>query len=104
MALGQTILKFVDADQLPQLNFEFENQDLAAFTTIELRIRKQDGTQFTKNAIIDDAPNGLFHFEWAVGELSAGAHEAEVVFTDIGGLPETFPDDKPILLIVRDQV
>ena len=98
------VINFVANDLLPDLSFEFKDTDISSFLSITLRVRKASGELILKAAVIDDAANGLFHFEWAVDELTVGTHTAEVRFIDASSKPETFPEKTPLTLIVRDQV
>lgn len=102
--MSQVVLYYVDTDELPLLTFEYEDQDLADFASIVLRVRRPDGRLVEIAATIDDAPSGMFHFEFAEGDLQAGNHEAEVRFVDLSGKSETMPADAPIAIIVRGEV
>lgn len=102
--MSQIVIHYVDTDELPILSFEYEDQDLSVFASIVLRIRRPDGRLIEKAAVIDDAPGGLFHFEFAVGDLIFGHNRAEVRFTDLSGKSETFPAEAPIAIIVRGEV
>lgn len=107
MASKLVVLNFVEGDRLPDVDFEFTGTDVsipAQFASITLRVRRVDGTKLAKAAVIDDGPNGLFHFEWAVGDLTEGQHKAEVVFVDGASKAETFPGDEPLVLDVRGQI
>lgn len=101
---NQPIMRFVEGDQEPDSIFMFEDTDLSAFSTIELRIRRNDCDLLVKTAIVDDAENGVFHFAWGAGDLIEGRHEADLVFVDLAGKEETWSDREPILLIVRGRV
>ncbi len=109
MSAQIVIIPFVEADQLPNLDFTFSDEvtgpiDLNLFDSIVVRVRKQDGQLLLPTVVIDDAINGIFHAEWGIGELTAGSHEAEVVFTDLDLKPETFPVEHPLILRIREKV
>ena len=107
MASKLVVLNFVDSDRLPDVDFELENVDVSVpskFISITLRVRKEGGTTLSKPAVIDDGPNGLFHFEWDPGDLSKGQHRAEVTFVDLNNKAETFPADEPLVFDVRGRV
>lgn len=112
MSQGTAAFTLVEKDLKPNfdvvLQEELENGtiqpvDLTSFTDIVLRVRRQDGSRFERDAVIDDAAEGEFHFEWQAGDLVPGLHEAEITFTDAIG-DETFPDDKPMQLVIRERV
>jgi hypothetical protein len=42
-----------------------------------------------KDAVITDAPNGAFQFEWAAGDLQPGRFAASIEITDSSGYVET---------------
>ena len=105
-------IRLVDKDLKPQFNVTLEQEDedgvisavdLDSFSAITLRMRKEDGTRFERDAVIDDAEAGEFHFVWESDDLTTGTHKAEITFTDNIG-DETFPDDEPIQLIIRERV
>lgn len=95
---------YVEDDELPNITLEFEGVDLGVFTSIVMNVRRPDGRLIVKTAVIDDAPNGLLHFEWAVGDLIEGLQTADIVFTESSGKSETFPDDQPLEINVRPKV
>lgn len=107
-----TKINLVDKDLKPQFNVTLEQEntdgtiepvDLNNFSLITLRVRKENGYRFERSAVIDDAENGEFHFVWLEGDLTPGIHNAEITFSDATG-DETFPDDQPMQLIIRERV
>ncbi len=103
MAVPQVL--YVESDMLPDLSFEFEGINLSIYTSITLRVRREDGTLLTRLATIDDAAGGLGHFAFAAGEITPGNHEAEIrTIRASDSKAETYPDDQPIQFIVREQV
>jgi hypothetical protein len=78
----KAILRFHEGDLLPFLYFEWENSGSIVGYTFKLHVRRQDGTHFTRDAVIDDdgtvSNTGAFHFEWQPGDLMRGRHSAEV--------------------------
>jgi len=98
------VFRYVDTDEKPDLGAELEGEDISQFASITLRVRLSSGKLLTKAAIVDDSPNGLFHFEFDTGDLIAGIHKAEVVFAFPDGKTETVPDEQPIDIIVRKAV
>lgn len=92
----------VELDRKPFLNLEYDG-DITDLTIL-LRVRRQNNTLIEIPATVDDAENGLFHFEWGDGDLTVGTHLADVVFTDGDELPFTLPDEGPIRLVVRKKV
>lgn len=106
---------FVEADLLPDFPvlFEVEDEDgvvtgpldLTGFTTIELRMRREDGILVVRPITIDDGPNGLGHFEWVAGDLARGEHEAEIrMVRTSDAKPETIPDEQPMIFSIRKPV
>lgn len=107
------IMTLVELDRLPVFSMELTADDddgtavpvdVSVYDAIVLRMRRPDGTLIEIDAVIDDAPNGIFHFPWAADDLQAGVSDLEIVFTDADGLDETFPPDAPIKGIVRERV
>jgi hypothetical protein len=94
----------VSQDELGRIDLEFENTDLATYSTITLRLRREDGVLIQQPAVVDDAPGGLCHFDWSAGDLNEGVHEMEFRFVTLGGKPETFPKKAPLRLQVRGQI
>ncbi len=56
--------------------------------TIELDIVRPDGSLLTKEATIDVAADGTFHFEWEAGDLQVGMNQ-------LCAIRDIFGDDKP---------
>jgi hypothetical protein len=100
----QPVYNVVEGDDFPQIHIEIEGVDLALFASIQLHVRRPGGTKFVRDAVIDDGPNGKFHFEWEQGDLIAGRHEADVIFTDLAGLESAYPQKQPILIEARSRV
>lgn len=95
---------YVATDRKPDLSFEFDGVDLSSFTAIQFLLRQQAGLLVTRDAVVDDAANGLFHIEWADGDLPLGTHEGEVLFVHAAGVEETWPADRPLRIVVRQRV
>ncbi len=103
------VIFLVEADLLPLFNVTYVDDagapiDVSPFTDIVLRVRRPDETAFERTAVIDDAVNGLFHFEWAAGDLVEGDSKAEIRFEDGTAKPETVPSDSPLVLRIRERV
>lgn len=105
MASRNILFKLVEHDQ-EALRFEWEDQDLTLFSTIELRVRLESGRKLVIPAvIIDPGPTlGITDFEFPAGSLPAGLHHCEVFTVDTIGREDTIPDDNPIHLMVRERV
>lgn len=103
---NQPILNFVESDSAVQLPgvYEADDPDLAQFASIILNVRTSECAVLSKTAIIDNAPAGIFHFEFLPADLPVGRHQADIVFTDLSGDEETFPEERPLLLVVRSRV
>lgn len=95
---------YAATDRKPDLNFEFEGVDLSSFSAITFRLRQQSGLSVERSAVIDDAANGLFHIEWQADDLPLGSHEGEIVFEHSSGIEETWPAERPIVIVVRQRV
>lgn len=109
MAGQVVILPFVAIDTLPDLLFDYSGEstgpiDLTLFSSIVVRVRRSDGILVFPTVVIDDAANGLFHAEWAVGDLIEGTHTFEIVFTDLSAKENTLPKKRPVILQVRGRV
>ena len=76
--MSQPLIRYVDNDELPDIPFEFEGIDLAIYSSITLRIRREDGTLLTRPHVIDDGANGKGHFEFITGDITPGNHEMEI--------------------------
>lgn len=98
------LVHMVSQDELPVLPFEFYQQDISTYVSIKLRIRTPAGIKHEYDAVIDDAANGLFHFEMGTNEIGKGLHQMEVVFEPVADKQETWPAEAPIQLDVRDTV
>jgi hypothetical protein len=102
MSLGTPHVSLVAGDRKPELACSL-GEDLTGYT-VTMKIRFEDGSSLEKTATIDDTEAGEFHFEWDAGDLVVGTHAAEIVFVDSDGLPETWPADAPLDLVVRSEV
>lgn len=98
------LIHMVSQDELPNLSFEFEDQDISSYVSITLRIRAPSGIKHEYAAVVDDGAAGLFHFEIGTNDIGRGLHKMEVVFEPVAGKQETWPADAPIQLDVRDTV
>lgn len=81
---------------------EFEGVDLTG-KSISVKLRYDYGGAVSKTAIVDDAPNGLFHIEWEPTDLVEGEHRLEYVIVDGLGT-RRYPTEATIAMIVRPQV
>lgn len=104
MSTDPEVIYYTSTDRKPDLDFEFDGVDLSSFSAITMRLRQQSGLLVERAAVIDDAANGLFHIEWADGDLPLGTHKAELVFEHSSGVEETWPADQPMLVVVRERV
>ena len=94
--------EWVEGDRLPEIVCTLEDQDLSAFTSVRLHVRRKDDSVVVINAIAIDFVQGHFRFPWGDGDLVAGINqECEIEFVDAGGLPLT---SKLFLIDVRDQI
>ncbi len=93
-------------DLLPVLPIELEGVDITGYT-INLNIDPSDDRDpFARTAIHDfDNPGGtgtaLAHFEWQIGDLLAGEHEAEIEIFDTSNKNETF---QGLVLVIPDDI
>jgi hypothetical protein len=103
---------FVETDLLPDFPIVLEEEDedgnlvgpvdLGDFLSIDLRMRREDGTLVVRPIVIDDALKGEGHFEWAAGELTEGKHTAEIRLVRLtDSKPETIPADEPMVFKIR---
>lgn len=91
----------VAGDYGPDLYSELEGIDLTG-KTISLTVRLEAGGEFSRDAVIDDAAAGTFHFVWLAGDLVVGRHRLEYVIVD-GSSVTRLPGQNTIALIVRAQ-
>ena len=104
MAKKPTIYRVAE-DELPNVSMTFTGQDLSIYSSIKMRVRLENKSLLEVDAVIDDAPNGVCHFEFADGDLVAGDHTCEWRFVRTSdSKAETFPDDGPLNFVVRPQV
>lgn len=106
MSTDQAIFYMTEGDEQPDfiVQYEADNADLSQFSSIVLRMRRKGGDVITKTAIIDDEPNGVFHFKWADGDIIAGRNKVEIVFTHTSGDTEIWPSRGAIIFVVREAV
>ena len=100
------VIPFVENDEQDQLTFEWQGQNLNAFSTIKLHLTYESGLKLLPfpDAVIDDAAAGKFHFEFGPGDLVRGQHRAEVQFDDLSGKPKTLPTENLLILNVRPEL
>jgi len=100
----KNVLNFVENDEQDQIKVEWIGMDISVFPTIRLNVSLENGKSLVLAAVIDDAPNGKFHFEFGAGDLIRGQHAAEIEFIDAGGKSKTIPKEKPLILNVRSEL
>lgn len=91
----------VAGDAGPDLYSELEGINLTG-KSISLTVRLEAGGELNKDAVIDDAEAGTFHFVWEPTDLVVGQHEMEFVIVDSASTTR-LPSAKTIALIVRQQ-
>lgn len=104
MSCTPIVIKRVDGAGLPDLAFAFDPavQLSTTYSSIKAIVRLDTGIKLTKDAVVDDDANGVFHFEFADGEVYAGVHEVELEFVDLAtGKTLIVPDVAPIRWDVR---
>ena len=98
------VIELVDGDLLPYLAVTWENQVITGWD-IKLHVRLEDGTKYTRTAIIDDdgttTGDSQFHFEWQSGDLVQGRHEAEIEAFNTSSENETW---KGIVLDIDEDI
>ena len=92
----------VAGDAGADLYSEFEGVDLTD-KSVSMTVRYESGGELNKEAVIDDATAGTFHFVWAVGDLVEGVHRLEYTLVD-GTSIRRYPSDSTLALVVRAQV
>ena len=110
MKCNRPVLKYTAGKDLPDMSFSLSNTDLSVFSTIRMEILLDDGTYYEDilsnpyiNAIIDDSPGGLFHFELKTGGLPLGTHSANVEYVRTDGRSYwQFHEDETILIEVGE--
>lgn len=87
----------------PTLNWTFEEMDLTGFT-VTFHLKRTSGV-VSRVAVLDDAPNGVFHHDVLAGDFDAAENmEAELEFDDGAGKVFTLPEDQTMLFIIRDEL
>jgi hypothetical protein len=77
------------------------NADLTG-ASVELHIKRSDGTILTVPAVVTDAVGGAWSYSWAVGDLNVdGVWEVEAQVTFSGSGPQTFG---PVRFVVQPQI
>ena len=83
---------------------ELEGVTLSTLGGVTIDCRRPDGKKLSKPMIIDDDVGGLFHIEWAPGDLIPGDLRIEYVIVDAGGNVDRLPDRDPLVIRVRKRV
>lgn len=96
----------VEGDVGPDFYCSMSGIDLTG-RSISLTIRLEKGGEKNPDVVIDDAPNGQFHFELEPGDIVEGCHCLEWTFVSPlpGGKTQVvrFPKESTAVLIVRAQ-
>lgn len=100
---SRLIFERVEGNVGPDLVTQVEDLDISAVVTITAIVRYHSGKKLEKVAVIDDAAAGLFHVEWAAGDLIKGNHKLEFRF-EFATTRVTLPEGEPYLLRVRERV
>lgn len=80
--------------------------DISTYT-IQFKMRKVGATTLKVDGTCDktDAGAGKCEYRWKAGDLdTAGDYKAEFEFTDVEGLPQTWPPGGPIPIHIRDDL
>lgn len=83
------------------LSTELEGVTLSTLGGVTIDCRRPDGKKLSKPMIIDDDAGGLFHIEWAAGDLIPGDMPIEYVITDAGGDVNREPDPERSVIVIR---
>lgn len=79
-------------DTLPEIAGVLRNVDITGYT-INLNLKRPDGTEIQRAGTIVDAPNGTFKFVWQTGDLVAGCGQlVQIEIIDTGGNVLTAPE------------
>ena len=93
----------VAGDYGPDLYSELEGVNLTG-KTVSLTVRYEAGGEISKDAVIDDAAVGQFHFVWDATDLVVGTHRMEFVIVDSAPASVTrLPAESTLALVVRPQ-
>lgn len=87
------------ADGLPR--------DLTTATGVEIHVKQPDGTLLFDRpvTVIEDAVAGLVRYDWQTGDTATpGLHTAEFEATFPGAKPETYPNDRHILVLITPEL
>ena len=94
----------VAGDTGPDLYSELEGVNLTD-KSISITVRYEAGGELNKDAVVDDAAAGTFHFVWAATDLVVGRHQLEYVIVDNGVSPAAItrlPSEKTIALLAPE--
>jgi hypothetical protein len=90
--MAETVLDRIQGDSLPSYDGELVATDITGYT-INLNIRKPDGSVIVVAATFIDAPNGIFTFIFSTSTFDlAGDYDAEIEVIDLSADKETFGD------------
>lgn len=98
--------EIVEGAQLPVMSFVMDDVQESDFDSIGLAVRRSDGKLLNKVAVVTDPgdpPNKVplsFEFQWAVGDIIAGTHAADLQMFVAGELL-SIPTARAIQIIAR---
>ena len=99
----QIVIDLVEGDNAPDLQVRFDGLDLDDYTSITLRVARQDNRKFSRAATpVGPSDIELATVAWQAGDLIEGQHKAEFELIQKSDSKRfTLPRKYPILLNVR---
>ncbi len=68
--------------------------DISDVISVQLRIRRPDGSNVVRTAAVDSGPLGRVRYQWVADDtVQVGQHRAQVVLTWANGEHQTVPSD-----------
>lgn len=98
-------------DTLPILRIVFLNDDgspinLAGYSILfKYRLKQDNSTIVTRNAVIEDAVNGIAQYSWNNEDTSSlGVYIGEFIIISPSGKESSFPEDTYIIFEIIDDI
>jgi hypothetical protein len=98
----QIIIDLVEGDDAPDLVVRFDGLDLRSYSSIKMKIERDDGTRFSRTLDADPDDYELATLSWLAGDLLAGRWLAEFELVQVyDGKRFTLPTKYPMVLNIR---
>lgn len=98
----QIVIPLVEGDDAPDLIVRFVGLNLANYSSIRLKVERDDHVRFSRDLVPDLEDEELGRVPWQAGDLVAGSHQAEFeLIQEIDDKRLTLPRELPMRLAVR---